>query len=340
MDREKQLQAFYKGELSKEEAEEFLHWYHSKEGEDYLSSKLQENWEEKGPSVGDRDLWDKEALFGKIISKNEGRNNPQQPKLKQFQPRRNWGMGIAASLAIIFTISILGYQYLSDKQKSPKETLAWVSKSNPAGQKSKVILPDGTTVYLNAESSIRYPKDFKTNRKVELKGEAFFEVFSDKQHPFSVKSKDLSTTALGTAFNISAYEDSDLTEIALTHGKVQVEEISGSRRAELIPGEGIISHEGKQDFIKENIDVEAVLLWKDGILHFDDTAFEEVVRTLERWYNVRIHIEGDHDKGFLCSGTFDKNEYLSNVLNILGHSIGFDYQINKQQVNLKFNPQK
>ncbi|GAB3651388.1 FecR family protein [Echinicola sediminis] len=338
MDREQQLKAFHKGQLSKEEAEEFLHWYHSKEGEDYMSSKLKRNWDEEEPAMVDKGQWDKEALF-KEISKEIGTKDYSSPtKQRKLRSDKNWGLGIAASLAILFTIGILGYQYFAANQIKQTETVAWVSKSNPAGQKSKIMLPDGTKVYLNAESSIRYAKEFKSNRNVALTGEAFFEVYPDQEHPFSVSSKGLTTTALGTAFNIKAYKDTPSTEIALTDGKVKVEEISGNRRDELIPGEAIISEGGNKDFRKEKIDVEKVLLWKEGILHFDDLAFEEVVRTLERWYNVKINIKGAYDKGFLCSGTFDKNEYLSNVLNILGHSIGFDYQIHQQQVDLKFNP--
>ncbi|WP_215224143.1 FecR family protein [Echinicola shivajiensis] len=338
MDRKKQLKAFYKGDLSKDEAADFLQWYHSKEGEEYMSSKLKENWDDQEYANDEVDLWDKEALFRKISRKKWASDYSSQAKQRNIKPDKNWGFKIAASLAVIFTISVLGYQYIMDNQKSPMETLALITKSNPAGQKSKIILPDGTKVYLNAESSISYPSEFKTNRNVELEGEAFFEVFSDKDHPFRVKSKGLSTQALGTAFNIKAYRDSPITEVALTHGKVRVEEISGNRKDELIPGEAIISEGVNNDFRKERIDVETVFLWKEGILHFDETSFEEVVRTLERWYNVKILIEGEYDKDFLCSGTFDKNEYLANVLDILGHSIGFDYQMNKRLIELKFNP--
>ncbi|WP_186755396.1 FecR family protein [Echinicola salinicaeni] len=338
MDRERQLKAFYQGNLSKEEAKDFLKWYHSKDGEKYMSSKLKEEWDERDPVIEDYSLWDKEVLFKKINTKKEGSNQSLRSQQTKLKTERNWGVRIAASLAVIFTISLLAYQYVLDHKKNPIETHAVVTKSNPAGQKSKIILPDGTKVYLNAESTIRYQKGFKTNRQVELEGEAYFDVFSDKEHPFSVKSKGLVTEALGTAFNIQAYKDSPITEVALTHGKVRVEDISGNRSGELIPGEAIISEGADNDFRKEKIDVEKVLLWKEGILHFDDDTFEEVVRTLERWYNVEIHIEGEYDKGFLCSGTFDKNEYLDNVLNILGHSIGFDYQIDKRKIEMKFNP--
>ncbi|UCS91811.1 DUF4974 domain-containing protein [Echinicola marina] len=338
MDREQQLKAFYQGNLSKEEAEDFLQWYHSKEGEAYMSSKLKEQWDQQDPVMEEYSSWDREVLFKKISTKKEGSNQSSSDQSIKLKTGKHWGFSIAASLAILFTVSILGYQYMLDHQTSPIETQAMITKSNPAGQKSKIILPDGSKVYLNAESTIRYRKEFKTNRQVELEGEAFFEVFSDKEHPFSVRSKGLVTKALGTAFNIQAYKDSPLTEVALTHGKVSVEEIGGAKSGELIPGEAIISEGTDSDFRKEKIDVEKVLYWKEGILHFDEDTFEEVVRTLERWYNVKITVEGRYDKGFLCSGTFDKNEYLDNVLNILSHSSGFEYQINKRQINMKFNP--
>ncbi|QDH79887.1 DUF4974 domain-containing protein [Echinicola soli] len=339
MDREKQLKAFYNRTLPQEEVEEFLEWYYSKKGEAFLAGRLEAHWEE---GISDRDkgeAFDKEANFRQILEKRGNRTLPFKREAKKTSGQPGLGFKIAAGLVIFLSLSLLGYEYFRGNGggKLKQEAVVMEIKSNPAGQKSKIKLPDGTIVYLNSESSLEYPADFATNRQLKLRGEAFFEVFPDKEHPFSVESRGIRTTALGTAFNIKAYGDMAETEVALAHGKVLVEAASDDH-LELKPGEAAVSNEHNGAFKKKNVNIEEILYWKEGILHFDGVSFDEVVNTLERWYNVSIYINGKYDGKFQCSGTFDKNEYLDNVLDILGHSIGFDFQINKKKVTLTFHP--
>ncbi|GGF38111.1 FecR family protein [Echinicola rosea] len=338
MDREKQLKAFYKGTLPQEEVEEFLQWYCSKEGEVFIAARLETHWKEGISEKDKEETFDKEAIFSKILKKREKHALPARSEAEKPSGHRGLIFKIAAGLVMFLSLSLFGYEYFwhNAGAKLNQEALAMDIKSNPAGQKSKIKLPDGTIVYLNSASSLEFPVDFATNRQVKLQGEAFFEVFPDKEHPFSVESRGIKTTALGTAFNIKAYGDMAETEVALAHGKVRVE-AGNDDQLELIPGEAAVSNVQNNAFDKKNVNIEKILFWKEGILHFDGASFDEVVNTLERWYNVSIQIDGKYDSKFQCSGTFDKNEYLDNVLDILGHSIGFDFQINKKKVTLIFH---
>ncbi|MBD8487309.1 DUF4974 domain-containing protein [Echinicola sp. CAU 1574] len=341
MDREKQIRDFHNGTLSKEEAEEFLEWYTSDEGEAYMSHKLEQNWKIKA-DIKREDPWDQDTLFKRIFKDpkilTQEKRGSQRPLILYWN--NSSAFRVAASLLFLFAISFLFYQYFNQQELGNDlgSSTDWIVKCNPAGQKSRFILPDGSKIFLNAQSTLKYSKDFKTNRNIVLEGEAYFEVFPDKEHPFRVSSKELTTTALGTAFNIKAFKNSPEIEVVLTHGKIKVEAGKSDFEEVLFPGQGVISESGDGNFRKEQMDVEKVIYWKDGILYFSDTHFEEVLKTLERWYDVKISVTGNYDKDFLCSGTFDKNEYLNNVLDILGHSIGFEYKIDKKKVDLKFHP--
>src|SRR5690606_16871269 len=147
----------------------------------------------------------------------------------------------------------------------------YIVKENPASERSRFTLPDGSLVWLNCTSSLRYLESFSGNeRKVELVGEAFFEVMEDSLRPFIVYSGNLSTTALGTSFNVAAYPEKDMIEVALISGKVSIND--HVRRDELMvlnPGMGMRYDRQTQKAIRETINADKVLAWKSGVLIFD-----------------------------------------------------------------------
>lgn len=214
--------------------------------------------------------------------------------------------------------------------------IQWVTKSNPKGQKSRIILPDGSTITLNSDSEIKYRKDFSTNnREVHLTGEAFFEVAPDSLLEFKVHSGSLVTKALGTAFNIRYYDDLG-QRIQLTSGRVFVLKESGlDEPIYLEPGqEVVLNKESRME--KKSFDIEKALLWKDNVIFFEDTPFPEVIRTLERWYGVKIEVKNKPKRDLLISTEFH-SDYLVNVLNTLGYSFGFSYTVDKKNISIQFN---
>ena len=215
----------------------------------------------------------------------------------------------------------------------------WITKSVPVGQKSKLHLSDGSIVTLNSSSQIRYKEGFGvTHREIFLEGESFFEVASDSLLPFRVVAKDIVTTALGTSFNIRNYDDNEI-RVQLATGSVEIHkhtENGGDADNSILlePGEEAL-WKNHQDLIKRKLDLHTAFLWKDGVIYFQRTPFSEVIKTLEKWYGVKIHIKQGSHNNRSVSGIF-KNDYLTNVLETISYTVGFDYQINGKEVNISF----
>jgi ferric-dicitrate binding protein FerR (iron transport regulator) len=251
---------------------------------------------------------------------------------------KRW-LSIAATLIVL--VSVATYYFTSIPSDVPivLEKSEMAVKSNPAGQKSKVFLPDGSIVWLNSESSITYEKEFNSQfRRVNLQGEAYFEVNKDAERPFVVFTGSLSTTALGTAFNIHAFNEENIT-VSLTSGRVNVETINieGENTGFIInAGEGVVYNaaaESKIDLIK--IDTDKVKMWKDGLLELKDASLAQTIEELERWYGVDIVCVNEPIKNWNANGLFD-NEYLDNVLRSLSFSQNFEYEIIGKNVNVTF----
>lgn len=246
---------------------------------------------------------------------------------------------IAAAACIVLAGSIFFYtNYLENQKaelaelKAPEETII---KSNPKGQKSTIMLSDGTKVILNSESELTYTTGYgKKDRKVTLSGEAFFEVAENPDKPFTVQTNHLNTTALGTSFNVLAYEN-EFEEVSLLSGKVRVEKNRDNKHHEILtPGE-MIQLDREVNMVKKAFDPEHKAMWRNGILYLKDTPFDVTIAKLERWYGVDFKIEKGPSKSLTCNGRFD-NEYLSNVLTSLGYSAGFKFDIDDKTVHIKF----
>ncbi|WP_373523706.1 FecR family protein [Aquiflexum sp.] len=330
---ENDIEKFFSGKLSEKEAKEFLTWLHSREGEKVFNSRIDYLW--------------KNQIEGDHVKKGVDQHTANDIQMlnqrgsdRKVNAAPSIYFKIAASFLAIFTISYLLFLnkpiWSNENQIvdiSPKEIL----KSAPKGQKSKLTLPDGSMVFLNAESSIKFMDDFKVNRTIHLSGEAFFEVAEDKDHPFKVITDKLVTTALGTSFNIKAYENSSKIEVSLASGKVKIADVSRDSQIEINPGEGISYQPKLGELELQKVDIQSILNWKEGILQFEKLPLPKVIEILERWYGVDIEIKGsNHSQKIKCTGTFKPNEYLSNVLDVLGHSIEFDYEINGKNITLNF----
>lgn len=332
MDRLTQIQNYFDGKMTKREAEDFLQWFLSENDNEEVQAEFDKLWHANTRSEFD---WNGQELYHKILkSKNNERSlNVALDQPEKITSSRNnwWKVAAAVSLLIVASVFLINR---FDIIESTQEVYAEVIKNNPAGQKSKVYLPDGTIVNLNSESSITFAEDFASGRTVYLEGEAFFDVTEDPSRPFTVHSGGLSTTALGTSFNIKTYE-ADLTEVTLVTGKVKVEKEGSEERVFLIPGERAALRANSESIQKDKADLQAITYWKEGVLYFDQTNINEVISTLERWYGVEITASKLPD--LKCSGTFQKNEYLTNVLDILSYSVGFEYSLDGKEVKLEFN---
>ncbi|MFT7032133.1 MAG: transmembrane sensor [Cyclobacteriaceae bacterium] len=237
---------------------------------------------------------------------------------------------VAASIFVYYGIS----QYHSDSQLSTN----FIIKENPKGRKSTIFLKDGSKVILNSESSITYDENFSsTSREIVLTGEAFFYVAKNPNKPFIVKSGEISTTALGTSFNVRNFKNENIT-VSLIAGKVNVEKTGNHFNHEqntLLPGEKITYIRSSNEFAKLKYNDSEELLWKDGILSFDQSSIPTAFARLERWYGVSI-ITNSRDHKDVSYGAIYKDQSLEQVLEAMGFTLNFDYSIEGKKVNINF----
>lgn len=192
--------------------------------------------------------------------------------------------------------------------------LTYNTLTNPRG--SKVIdmtLSDGSHVWLNAASSLRYPVAFVGNtRKVEITGEAYFEVAHDTKRPFIVSKADVSVQVLGTHFNINAFDEEGSIKTTLLQGSIRV---SAAGKTQLVQPGQQAQVTGNTIKLVSNVDIDAVMAWKNGFFSFEDADIKQIMEQLSRWYDVEVIYQGEPNERF--AGKIDRNLTLSQVLKIL-----------------------
>lgn len=210
--------------------------------------------------------------------------------------------------------------------------------SSEWGQRKLLTLPDGSSVILNANTTVRIPSDYSNkHRHVELvKGAALFDVQTNPEDPFMVTSKQIQTTVLGTSFLVKSYPYEPQSTVSLLSGKVKVSEKSGTAAPlTLAPGEQAKWNETKQEMSKASFDTIALRTWKTGKLVFDNASVSEVIRQLENWYGIPFRVNGNPLYSKRFSGAFD-NDKLEKVLNIFCFTAGCSFQIQPDKVLIQF----
>lgn len=263
-----------------------------------------------------------------------------KPKHK-YRIYRNARYKVAAIVAILLiALGIAALLYFNSAAKQQETSIYAVSnliqKSNPAGEKSKHFLPDGSIIFLNAASSIEYPKTFGTDaRVVKLQGEAFFQVAKDVNRPFRVfLAEAFEVEVLGTTFNVNTNLKSPA--VALVEGKVKVTAGKSGHALELFPGQMAIFDTDQNAFTSTTFDVEYTTGWKDGYLIFKDAGLDEVIEKLHVWYGIDITVSNKSKSGdWSYTGTF-KNESLEHVLLNMRILRDFKYVIKHDALMITF----
>lgn len=241
---------------------------------------------------------------------------------------RQWkaAAGIAAALAIgLFTMLVLNMTKngISDAQLIQ----SMVTVNVPLGSKSQVTLSDSTVVYLNSGSELKYPSVFVSGKRlVTLTGEAFFKVKSDTANPFTVRTNDYDVLVTGTQFNMSAYSDDIFSKVSLQEGHVGVLFPGKNEPVDIIPGQQLyLNREERKYQIKES-DVEVESSWKDGEFRYKEISFPELIKRLERWYDVKLTYSSHQLDQMLYSGNFRNQETIWQVLDGLKLTTPIDYK--------------
>lgn len=230
-----------------------------------------------------------------------------------------------------------------DGEKSSGSDLQYNTLSTPRGRQFQLVLADGTKVWLNAMSSIRYPASFtKTERKVEISGEVYFEVAhltqevnkSEKRVPFIVQVNTLlgdggEIEVLGTHFNINAYNDENAIKTTLIEGLVKVKK--GKDEAVLQPGYQSQVVNGSPIKVTKDINVDAEIAWKNGFFTFDRADVKTVMNQIARWYDIDVEYQDDKIPNERFGGDIQRNAKLSSVLNVLEKS-GVKFRVEGRKV--------
>lgn len=184
----------------------------------------------------------------------------------------------------------------------------------PRGGQYNIILPDGSKVWLNAASSLKYPVVFRGNeRRVEITGEAYFEIAKDPSRPFRVQVNQMEVEVLGTHFNINAYTDEDAIRTTLLEGRVKL--IAGGENNYLQPGQQAQLKPAGEMKIVNDADLEETVAWKEGNFQFEGSDIKTVMRQLARWYDLEVSYKGSISKHFI--GSISRSVKLSQVLSML-----------------------
>lgn len=226
---------------------------------------------------------------------------------------------------------------LNYKGPSQSEELVYNELNIPYGKTFEIVLSDGTKVHLNAGSSLKYPVKFITgeNRKVFLKGEAFFDVTKDEQHPFVVNTNELNIRVLGTSFNVSSYPEDTMISTVLVEGSVRLYnadgEFSKDRSSLLKPSYKACWDKEKYDLKMEKVDTAIYTGWTKGKLIFKDMPFKNIRKKLERKYDIKIINNNKTLENNTYNAVFDI-ETIEQVLETLNKNYPIEYEIKENQI--------
>lgn len=310
------IEKYLNGRGSTEERGLIIEWFKSIQAEKELRNKSYHYWK-KIPEDVDAINYNESMVLGKIYRKikiEEAKNKPSPSTLLRIIHY------LTRIAAVLFVPLLLLYCLSGGFQSSgSKDTFAEIY--SPPGARTMFYLPDGSMGWLNSASSIKFPERFDgKERKVTLKGEAYFNVNTNPNKPFIVSTNNLNIVATGTSFNINSWEDDPYTKVVLEDGKLEIfkNNINNSQSlaATLDPGQLFQYSKTNSECSMNNVDIEKYISWKNGRLIFRSDPLSEVVERLNRWYNVNIVIMDDKLESYQYVATFE-DETLDEIIRML-----------------------
>jgi ferric-dicitrate binding protein FerR (iron transport regulator) len=252
------------------------------------------------------------------------------------------GKGKLLETAGVSIVKLADGQLMYTANEEPEKTgteVTYNTITTPRGGQYQVNLPDGSKVWLNAASSIKFPTSFapQKERRIELSGEAYFEVAKNKRQPFKVltpsseKDRMQEIEVLGTHFNVNAYEDEPETKTTLLEGSVRVSVPVSGAAAQLLPGQQSIMKNGALQTV--NVDTEEAVAWKNGNFIFAGEGIESIMRKISRWYNVEVVYQGKIQPNNYI-GTVSRFSDVSEVLGILELTKAVHFKIEGRRITV------
>lgn len=308
---------------SPEETEEFMAMMKREDYDQEVQALLDEFWNEPS-SITPMDEAKAEKIFNKIMASS------QDAEPVSIRRNRGW-LKVAAA---IFIIGIAAFFYRSEQHSQDTE-LVQVKKSIVKPDKPGrrfINLPDGSSVILNENSTLRLDDLFSSNgkREVYLEGEAYFDITHDSLHPFIVHTGKIKTTVLGTAFNVNANSLSGTITVTVTRGKVKVGDDQHTFNI-IDPDEQVVYGEDHDPYVKKPVKAEKVVAWINEDIYFDDVSLKDVANQLQDRFNVSIQFSNEAIKSCRFSATFLKSQSLEQILNVIGEFNHVKYQIKENK---------
>ncbi|MCF8361278.1 MAG: FecR family protein [Prolixibacteraceae bacterium] len=318
--------------MSAEELSQLLNWISDNRENSEVNTFLKDEWnnkDEKETQIQFSDIKKKIPEREKVVKKNT--------VLRQIITSYQKAVAIILLPVVAFSIYFIVNQFNTEP--------TYFQTTAETGQKSNLVLPDGTKVWLNSDSKIKYPDNFgKKNRSVELTGEAYFEVVKDTKNPFWVEAGEVQIRVLGTSFNLKAYTDENKIETTLFEGKVELTVHANEKRAsktiEMKPGQFLSFNKVKNELQYKKFENDEVLAWKNNQLIFRNDSFENLVRKIERWYNVEIiYDEANLNKQRLTVELYE-GELLYRLLDIIELAMDVECISEKDKIYIKSKNEK
>lgn len=318
------LKRFVDGLYTRKDADDLLKHFHAGKYNTEISEAMDTVWEEmeedEVSSLQHQQYREEARLLLSRIRKPEKRFS--------FIPYLRY----VAMVVIILSIGWGGFRLIRSNQE---KVLTYTEVHVKNGEHKRVILPDGTSVTLNAGSYLRYPREFITDvRRIEMNGEAFFEVTRDEEKPFLIHTIDADVKVLGTSFNVKAFDMDEQLTVSVQTGKVQVDLPEAMMR--LLPDEQFVMDKTKGEFQKRNEDARLSTVWIKGGLYFNRTPIRTVVNELVRMYNRTIEFAPGAEYDDYIYGEHD-NKSLEAVLKSIQYSTDIKYRIENDKIVLYKN---
>jgi transmembrane sensor len=332
------LQALFKKYLENRctpsELEELVELLQQADSDEQLNDEMAAHWQQLKTATTDYPVdWDK--MYGNIMGAEEHLKRGRKGLLLTIRYR--W---FAAAAVLLLVLAGAGWYINHLQQGATKDKLVVVNTpavkttESPVG-KQFVYLPDGSTVVLNAGSTLDYPRAFNGNsREVTLLGEGYFDIKHNADKPFIVHSGNLSTRVLGTAFDIKAYPNHGTIEVTVTRGKVQVMKNDNIKLGIITANQQIVYTRDNDDALQKNVDVKAVLAWKPAEMLFDNNSLQEVANYIQSKFGVQVLFANDNLKNCKVSATFNETDSLDELLTVVCAVSDATYSINNHKITI------
>jgi ferric-dicitrate binding protein FerR (iron transport regulator) len=321
------------GTISPDEEKALNEWINSSTTNKQVYSQIKELWYHKQDQTNNSQAI---AAYDKLINRIKfAEVIKTQSRVQRISAQVNQFAKYAAILFFFLSFSFLSYYYFTEENS--KDEFCMISV--PKGNKSEIILPDGSKIWLNNNSKLIYPKKFnKSERRIDLIGEAYFEIKKNVKVPFIVKTSDVSIKVLGTKFNVSAYPNDKYIETTLISGKVTVQSNEAPEIVTTLnPGESMTFDKISNHTAISRIDTKFYTYWMKGEFVFKDEKFETLAKRIERIYNVEIIFEDQTLKEKTYTGDFRVDDNIYSILEIFKRStsVPIEYITDRNKITIR-----